>query len=245
MNPHPNQIVELNDHIQYAFDDKGAFQNYHHAGSYSHSIYVDDTPCYHHDINLVRDEFERLREIAPLSIPLKLTILVRECRSRTNGFFLNDFDYSQRLSRPLPDGTEYQRVGHIVLGAKRIPIHPAMTRYLVAHEYGHAIQYELEARHGMKTDAMEPGYEQFVRPGATEAYGPGKWHQNIGELIANDFRVLWAQRETDFWPHYGFDRPEHVPACVDFWKHAEHFLKGWADTRSADSSYNKIFKIMD
>jgi hypothetical protein len=237
---HKNQVVELVDQVHYGFDDKGPYQSFQHANSYWRQEYVDPAPCYHHDPELVQKELEHLQQVAPLPIPLKIAILTHETLSRTNGWYMTEYDYNGKV-----DSTgSYPRIGMIVLSGKRIPLHPAMTRYLVAHEYGHAIQYQMEHMNGLKSDQMEPGYTEHIRPDAKTGYGPGKWHANIGELIANDFRILIAEREKEFWPHPGYARPETIPACIEFWNDAKCMLNNWANEWFVDGPFNKIFKFI-
>jgi hypothetical protein len=38
-------------------------------------------------------------------------------------------------------------------------------------------------------------------------YGGGTWHKSPGELLANDFRILVAGVEPEFWPHPGSPTP--------------------------------------
>jgi hypothetical protein len=176
---------------------------------------VDPTPAYHHDVDLVKETFEHLRRVMPLPIPILVAILGHEDTSRTNGSYYDHYWYkgSDEQSQPY---------GIIVLSGKRTPIHPAMTRYLVTHEYGHGVQYCWERLKGMKTDAMEPQYIKDIRPTAKDGdYGPGTWHSHVQEMIANDFRILVAQREVEFWPHPGFARPDELVACRRFWAQAQ------------------------
>ena len=230
--PHENQIISLLDAPGFPFESDSPAYAISHAGSYARSEKVDPAPCYAHHPDLVRDELAHLQAVAPLPFPLAIFLLSHESTARTNGHYQGEYNYS---ATPIEakDGSRYPPVGIIVLSGKRIPIHPAMTRYLVSHEYGHAVQYHLERQRGMKTDAIKREYHERCRPDASFAYGCGKWHAAIGELFANDFRILIARREVEFWPHQGFERPERNPAVVAFWKEAEQELLEQPDEAAA------------
>lgn len=214
--PHPNQTVELLGEPSWGFDDKGPsyFIRVEDNGKQTgQTEYVDPAPCYHHNLELVTELFELCRQRLPLPIPMKVAIMRRESVGRTNGWYTNTtiwYEDENKVYQTLP-------VGIIALMGKRIPIHPAMTRYLVAHEYGHGVQYAIERKLGMKSDEMEPFYREQFRPDVLSTYGPGNWHSNVGELIANDFRILVMRQELEFWPHEGFQRPEDNPRLVRFW----------------------------
>lgn len=219
MNPHPNQFVVLEEGPYYGFDDKGPYFNIKGPTeeSYRRQVYVDPAPAYAHDITRVREMLAYLQSIFPLPIALKIALLTRECVGRTNGNYDNLYDYDSNK----PEAERATWYGVIQLIGKRIPIHPAMTRYLCAHEYGHGVQYCIERARGLKSEGLESLYQEQFRPETKTSYGPGHWHNNIGELIANDFRILVAKTEDEFWPHEGHPRPETIPALVEFWAQAQ------------------------
>ena len=110
--------------------------------------------------------------------------------------------------------------------AKRIPPHPAVTRYTVAHETGHHACHQLEKNRGQQPHAPvdEDGgvlleYAKIRRLDleACFQYGGGLWHQHVAELFACDWRIFVAGVETDFWPHPGFTRPEKLKGVQRFW----------------------------
>lgn len=220
MKAHDDQVVITLTDPEWGFDDRPPAYFVSHAGCYKREVRVDPAPAYAHDPELVRRELEHLRTVAPLPIPLAIVLLGHEVTSRTNGQFLAECAWSRKAdNEPAP------AVGIIILGAKRIPIHPAMTRYLVAHEYGHAVEDELKRRRGLKDGAIKAEYVEKVRPTASTSYGCGRWHANVGELFANDFRILVAEREVEFWPHAGFDRPEQNLAAVGYWAQVARELR--------------------
>jgi hypothetical protein len=156
----------------------------------------------------------------PAPVPVDVYLLPCEETGRTNGFSYRWREF--RADAGTPDRHS------IVLSAKRIPIHPAVTRYVVAHEYGHHVQWWVQQALGIeRPDAHAPD-SQFTR----DVYGPlrgidgdddpnpGRWHLAAGEVLADDFRVLVADVEVEFWPHSGVPRPETVDGLVGWWEHA-------------------------
>jgi hypothetical protein len=98
-------------------------------------------------------------------------------------------------------GTKAVWEGVINLYGKRIPLHPAMTRYLVAHEYGHVVDYWINHCRGLKDDGFDKEYAKMRGIDCNLLYGGRRWHSNIGEVIANDFRIAVCGVEREFWPH--------------------------------------------
>lgn len=223
MKAHEDQTVKLLTAAAHDFDDRGL--HYHvsvSAGSHEHEVLVDPAPAYPHDGALVTSELEHLRRVAPLPFPLVVLLLSHEARSRSNGMYFDGFD-GYNYGAPEIEIGGVKRVppeGWIVLSAKRIPIHPAVTRYLVAHEYGHGVMYHLARLRGIDDSKLMKTYAEECRPDASAVYGCGRWHANIMELFANDFRILVAEREVDYWPHPGFKRPDEILAVVGFWAKA-------------------------
>lgn len=209
---HP-QYVELVETLNWNFEGEPPSQYITFPeieGAWAKRENVDPTPCYHHDVHLVERELAHNLRVCPLPIPLKIAVMCYESIGRVNAFYANQNVYNENAPALF--------YGTITMMGKRTPIHPAMTRYLVSHEYGHGVQYALERAIGLKADNIEPWYKEQFRPTATSKYGPGNWHTNTGELIANDYRILVAQKETEFWPHEGYARPENIPHLVAFWK---------------------------
>jgi len=96
-----------------------------------------------------------------------------------------------------------------------------MTRYLVAHEYGHCVDYWMNFKRGSKDEVVTDFDREYAALRGVEAnsdYGALKWHRNIGELIANDFRICVCNVEPEFWPHPGFAHPHDLPHVNEFWE---------------------------
>lgn len=183
------------------------------AGTYRRQVQVDVFPCYPHEEVLVRRELAHCKNVWPLPFPLSIYILPVEELTRTNGCFMLETIYT----------VPQTYAGNIVLSGKRIPPHPASTRYVVAHEYGHAVEEAIAAQRGLKldSDAILGEYAEMRGLSASPTYGGGNWHLSVGEVFANDFRILLAGIETEFWPHPGIPRSEEVPAAIAWWEAAK------------------------
>lgn len=212
--------------LRWAFQGEGP-TFYVPSVSYGRHVKIDPFPAYAHDMDLVRADAERVATAFPLPAEVAFVTMDREFLERTNGWTNIDVDYDSKETPKAWGAT-------IALSGKRIPIHPAMTRYLVAHEYGHAVAEQLRRTHGTPTDKPNREfdeaklYEEYrALRGMTadpKSYGGG-WHATVSELFANDFRILVAKSEIEFWPHPGFLRPEELVKVVDFWKREAELLK--------------------
>lgn len=181
-------------------------------------ITVDPFPGYAHDRALVEECFEAVQRAFPIAHPPMVYLLDREPPARTNGWAEPDSEYDRDAERWHPSP------GRIVLAGKRIPLHPAMTRYLVAHEYGHHVEWELAWRRTkpeIEYDALRAEYLDLrgLDPDHLHATG-GTWHKSVVDVFADDFRVLVARAEREFWPHPGIARPETCPAVLEWWSDA-------------------------
>jgi hypothetical protein len=205
------RVIELKtEDLGWPFDGTPQFQ----VGPPAHyrNVKVDPFPCYAHDRKLVQETADQVEAAFPIVTPPTYYLLHHEAVSRTSGHSDRAFDWDDRAPR-----TKF--TPWIVLSGKRIPIHPAMTRYLVAHEYGHVVQWAIEALRRIEDHAVTEFDREYMkmRPEAGTAYGGRKWHAEVGELIANDFRICVTGIETEFWPHPGFEHPLKLDAIRGFW----------------------------
>jgi hypothetical protein len=196
--------------LQFDFDDAGPrFSLKNALLRHPHTVRVDPFPCYSHNYGIVLEEAIKIERAFPLGSKPYYFILPYETTGRVNGWCtLETVDYEKKTY-----------VDVIVLSGKRIPLHPAMTRYLVAHEYGHAVDHFICKRKGYKdygTTEFDKEYAKMRGIECVDTYGARKWHSNIGEIIANDFRICVGGVERDFWPH-DVAHPDTLPKVHLFW----------------------------
>lgn len=179
-------------------------------GCYTSSERVDPRPAYAHSLELVESELRRTAALFPLPFAVYVYASHFEGLGRTNAHASPGYNYQGEA-----ENGEYPILtGTIVLSGKRIPIHPAMTRYLVSHEYGHLVEYHLKRRGLLDLDEYS---ELRGIPREQPAYAAGNWHLSRGEIFANDFRVIICGREAEFWPHeVAF--PLEMPALGEWWR---------------------------
>lgn len=153
---------------------------------------IDPFPSYQHSLITTSRMLDRLQAI--IAIPVTIYLLPFELKSRVNGF--TDIQY---LNWSQDNG--YTDAKHIIaLSGKRTPIPTGMTEYLMAHEYGHAIEHFISYK--LKNDELRVDYAKMRGLDINRDYGTGgNWTDASGEVFADDFRVIYAGVEPDFWPH--------------------------------------------
>lgn len=202
-------MIKLVGTLRWTFGDGGPYVQTEYPEK------ADPTPCYSHDMSRVTDLVTQLEGIFPLNPPTNWYVLEFETDSRTN---------AHASSRGWKD-EPYQT--YVVILGKRTPIPSAMTRYVVPHEYGHAIHFYCanmaslkakEAGDDYKEDTIYKAYRNLrgLEDAAAEYYGPKMWHKTVGEIFANDFRILNGY-ETEFWPHDEL-RPEKIRGLEEFFQ---------------------------
>lgn len=194
---------------------------------------IDPTPCYTHDPELVQKLADEVTELT-FDIP-GTTIFVShfEGDSRTNGWAQSTTDYYGGYDEEKQRYTDKLHI--IFLHGKRTPIHPAVTRYLVAHEYGHIVENWLEEKWELgDRNELRETYGKVRGLKDTGFYGPGTWHKSPGELFANDFRITLAKAEVEYWPHPGIPRTPR--ALMNWWNRVREdpSVERWAELRDLD-----------
>lgn len=181
---------------------------------------IDPTPAYPHHLEDVEPALVKVlaRSGEIPNIDVDIYISPWEGVSRTNGWASESRMWND-------EAEEHELKSLIFLGGKRIPPHPAMTRYLVAHEYGHHAQWAIERQLGLDQGDILYGYAKARGLARRPAYyGAGTWHESWNEVFANDFRILVCGVEPEYWPHPGIAPP------------FEHTITGqwWEELRTTD-----------
>ncbi len=192
------------------FEGKASFFAKLDSETYGRTLYVDPTPGYSHDRQLVLDTLTTVEEIFPIPLEIKYFILPFEEFSRTNGSASPEHSWDRDTEKSSMTGAI------IVFSGKRIPPHPAMTRYLVSHERGHCVDYYISSRKGIKSDEFRKQYAEMRGLEYNKQYGPGKWHTNTGEILCNDARICLFGVEPEFWPH-PCEHPLKLEKVQMFW----------------------------
>lgn len=228
------KVTDLKFEIDGSWDWEGKAFIYIPTPGYGRSEVVDPTPGYSHDVEIVKVEAEKCWKACPLDRDLQIFILDRDIPARTNGQTSTTTDYD----KPKEASGRYPWCPYITLSGKRIPPHPAMTRYLVAHEYGHAVQHVVNCKRGheLSSEKLYDEYKKIRAVPTGRYYGPGNWHARIEELFANDFRILVMGCEKEFWPHPGFQRPESVHGLEDWWKQVVELCASKEPSKESSSS---------
>jgi hypothetical protein len=192
--------------------------------TWRHSLFTstatfDPFPAYPHPVEDVKRAAAHVGSCCPPSWNVDLFIADREEVGRSNGF-------SNITENSHYEGDEWvqeEPTGVIMLSGKRVPPHPAVTRYLVAHEYGHNVEWMLNKARGAKTTHDEKLVEEYAQlRGMTSTHhgSGGRWHDSAHEVLACDFRILVCEVEPDYWPHPGVPRPEAVDGLANWWTEA-------------------------
>lgn len=215
------KIIEFqSSDLTWDFDDKlPYFKVPNVSRSWPDSIKVDPFPCGKHNVEIAKPLIERIESIFPTKAILKWVFIPCETAGRTNAWASYTGLWKEELKK------EHKIECIITLSGKRPIVHPHMTKYLVAHEYGHIVDYWISAC--MKEEKGENcNDENLFRklysevrgvPDNDSDYGGGRWVNNIKEIIADDFRIVLGQTDTDFYLHNSCEHPMMCPNIIEFW----------------------------
>lgn len=220
-----NRVTTIKE-IQWPFEDEYCSKPYAHVKinkARTRRIDVDPFPCYAHDKDDVVKIVNDIESKFPIKFKPKYFILHHEILCRVNGMSYQEYDYSKKEA-------PYNYTPFIIISGKRVPIHPAITRYLIPHEYGHAVEDWI-----LHTEDITEGtqgaidfkkeYAKMRKVKYSSAYGGNNWDTNIGEVFANDFRILVGGYEPEFWQHKSVQHPNESKDAKIWWKKA---IKKWA-----------------
>lgn len=196
------------------------------CGTYQRSYKVDPYPCYSHDIELVKTVADECERSFPLiGTTTAFYVLSHEDVERVNGTTFCENIYKGAREAYCQCGCDrkiefYPLATYAALSGKRTPIHPAVTRYLVSHEYGHMVWNHVCRMLNYSELDVSKLYTLYMQTrGVTDyinKYTGNKWHCNPGEIVANDFRVIFTSQELEFWPH-DIPYPKETP-IMNWWK---------------------------
>lgn len=187
-------------------------------GPFAAATEFDPFPAYPHRVADVHAAVEHVIACWPPRYDIGLWVADREEVGRSNGFSNTTQDGHYEGDQWVKDPPR----GLIVLSGKRVPPHPALTRYLVAHEYGHHVEWMLNADRGAKAlqgDELVTEYAAVrgLPAGSVHHGSGGRWHDSAAEVFACDFRILVCGVEPDYWPHPGIPHPYDVDTARDWW----------------------------
>lgn len=178
----------------------------------------DPFPGYPHQREVVEETAAAVANACPPLWDVELFIADREEAGRTNGY--SSVDAGGRYIEG--EWVKGDPIGLIMLSGKRIPPHPALTRYLVAHEYGHNVEWMLNRVRGEANlfgGSLPKEYADMRGLTADHMHDGtgGRWHNSLHEILACDFRILVCEVEVDYWPHPGVPHPRDLVAVRSWW----------------------------
>lgn len=213
-------VLKTRDDLAWGFEAKDP---YIQLGPNHWTVNVDPFPGYAHDLTLVQKEVAYVTLAFPITWPVTFYLLPYESITRTNAWAqAGVYNYDKKIENAQDGHDQYERDPFIVFSGKRIPPMPAMTRYLVAHEYGHIVEDWIAQKRSQKNLLNE--YSKIR--GLTDlphSYGGG-WHMTPGEIFANDFRLIVTGREHEFWPH-PIPQPWAIRDIMDWWTEAQKLIE--------------------
>lgn len=199
-------------------------------GNYRRMATFDPFPAYPHHLDDVVEAAGFVQDCFAPAWNVELYVADREEVGRSNGFSYvhagsHYDDASDKWVQDKPTGL-------IVLSGKRVPPHPAVSRYLVAHEFGHNVQYMIARYKGhenLHADEWLAAYAELRGLGAANMHpgNGGRWHDSITEIFACDFRILICDLEPGFWPHPGIAHPTQVDGLNRWWQEVADEVSDW------------------
>jgi len=211
------KLVDIMSSSRWEFRDTGP--------TWQHPVYGggrakwDPFPCYRHEMDAAIAAAEHVARVCPPPWPVTIYLADLEETSRTNAYsYLHETGHYE-------DGTwvDDEPSGLIMLAGKRIPPHPAVTAYLIGHEYGHQAEWMINFAAGRERLHSPLAARDYIKvrglPDEADHHGSGgAWHDSVHEILACDFRILACGLEPGYWPHPGVPRPEDIPGLPAWWE---------------------------
>jgi hypothetical protein len=193
------------------------------ARDWPSTIYVEPFPCTGIvDIELVKKEAERVQNLFPIGTLLTWFTLPLEEETRCNAWASADDLWGNEGEAKIIK-EKHIKEGRIGFTARRTIIHPALVKYLVAHEYGHQVDYWINAKIRLEekldggSDHFRDRYAEFRKIPNPKGYHAGESYKNsLTEIVANDFRIVVCEQDVDIYPHY-VENPHGNAEIKAFW----------------------------
>lgn len=219
-------IVKKPEELIWPFEGHPRYNYNYEFHKYTRSIIVDPFPCTMHDPKLLAEEVEIIEDKFPIGSFLRWIILPHEVESRVNAWAQKDFIYTDDSEEQEALKKRHKLDCAIVFSGKRSNIHPAMTKFLVAHEYGHIVDHWITACMKEELDSrddrlFEKTWCEFrsVKWKDDNDYGGGRYRNSITEMIADEFRIVIGRVDIDIWQHDSIEHPltNGGIECKNFW----------------------------
>lgn len=219
-----NLVVKRTDEVVWPFSGEPHYKIKRELSGYSRNVKIDPFPCIVHNLDLMRERIEFIEAAFPIGALKRWLVLPYEVTERVNAWASHDYIWSNGTDPEKDLAKKKNRLElFVVFSGKRSNIHPAMTRFLVAHEYGHWVDYWITSI--MKEENYSNDEEIFRKKYAEirgipyvddENYGGGNYHDSLAEIIADDFRIVVGGTDVDYYQH-SCTHPLKDPNVVAYW----------------------------
>lgn len=215
-------IVKSRDEVIWPFKGNPHFSHKAPYG-WGRNIEIDPFPTTVTDVKIVEERVPVIESKFPIGTILQWVILPHEVMERSNAWANYDYLYCDNTEEGSLIQKKHKMTGLVVFSGKRGNIHPAMTRFLVAHEYGHQVDYWINALMKAEEDSRDEDlfHKRYAEVRGLEFkddtnYGGGNYHDSLVEIIADDFRIVMGETDPDFYQHSCVN-PLDCPSIIQYW----------------------------